>query len=205
MHLWLRSVLPTAVDEVVGSFNQFLSRSLQGFQGRLLPVQRMHPGIVAHAVTCLEPGRQPFHVGLFYQVQYVEQIFGYLLAYLDRVAAIDKNRGGLAQHDDHACRAGETTDPAQAFIVFRNVLTQVLIRPRNNQRGKIHLEHLSPNGLQAPGDFLHVFHPVFSHAMSTTRLPRMSIRGVIPNPGSSLASMKPCRRCGAPSAVLTVT
>ena len=35
--------------------------------------------------------------------------------------------------------------------------------------------------------------------------PRTSGRGVTPRPGRAGAAMRPCRRCGAPSARLTVT
>ena len=40
---------------------------------------------------------------------------------------------------------------------------------------------------------------------STTRLPSTFIFGSMPSPGEVLAAMKPCSRCGAPAAVLTVT
>ena len=45
----------------------------------------------------------------------------------------------------------------------------------------------------------------FPLAISRTRGPMTSVRGVIPNPGSVEARMKPLSRCGAPAAALTVT
>jgi hypothetical protein len=43
------------------------------------------------------------------------------------------------------------------------------------------------------------------HATSTTRFPRTSLFGWMPNPGDFEAAMRPFTRWGAPSAVLTVT
>ena len=50
--------------------------------------------------------------------------------------------------------------------------------------------------------------PVFLmilHERSTLGAPRTSILGVIPKPGAIDAAIRPLMRCGAPSAVLTVT
>jgi hypothetical protein len=41
--------------------------------------------------------------------------------------------------------------------------------------------------------------------ISTTGFPSTSIFGVMPRPGDFDAAMRPFTRCGAPSAVLTVT
>ena len=51
----------------------------------------------------------------------------------------------------------------------------------------------------------HIRRVQVSYCTITTGFPRISIRGLIPRPGSVLAAMKPFTRCGAPSAVLTVT
>jgi hypothetical protein len=45
----------------------------------------------------------------------------------------------------------------------------------------------------------------FAYPTSTTARPSTSIFGTIPSPGSVLAAILPFSRCGAPSAVLTVT
>ena len=44
-----------------------------------------------------------------------------------------------------------------------------------------------------------------SYSTTTTGAPSTSIFGVMPRPGAVLADMKPFTRCGAPSAVETVT
>ncbi len=49
------------------------------------------------------------------------------------------------------------------------------------------------------------FHSAGFYSMTTTGFPSTSILGVMPRPGAVLADMKPFCRCGAPSAVLTVT
>src|SRR5712692_5810272 len=43
------------------------------------------------------------------------------------------------------------------------------------------------------------------HPMTGAGLPSTSIFGVMPRPGRVLAAIRPLTRCGAPSAVLTVT
>ena len=44
-----------------------------------------------------------------------------------------------------------------------------------------------------------------SYSTTSTGFPSTSIFGVMPRPGAALADMKPSTRCGAPSAVETVT
>jgi hypothetical protein len=44
-----------------------------------------------------------------------------------------------------------------------------------------------------------------SYSTTTTGSPSTSIFGTMPRPGAVLAAMKPLSRCGAPSAVETVT
>ena len=44
-----------------------------------------------------------------------------------------------------------------------------------------------------------------AYSTTTTGFPSTSIFGVMPSPGAVLADMKPFTRCGAPSAVETVT
>jgi predicted RNase H-like HicB family nuclease len=46
---------------------------------------------------------------------------------------------------------------------------------------------------------------VMGYSTTTARLPSTSIFGVMPRPGEREAAMRPFTRCGAPSAVLTVT
>ena len=49
------------------------------------------------------------------------------------------------------------------------------------------------------------FMVMVSYSTTTTGAPSTSIFGVMPRPGAVLADMKPFTRCGAPSAVETVT
>ena len=57
----------------------------------------------------------------------------------------------------------------------------------------------------ARSEAMMTFKAPVSYSKTTTGFPSTSIRGVMPRPGAVLADMKPFTRCGAPSAVKTVT
>ena len=85
-----------------------------------------------------------------------------------------------------------------------------LLTPRNSSLLVLRLHANSFRHLLLPAKTAHTASrsqatPATLAQTSTTTGPSTSNFGSIPNPGSSLAAIKPSTRCGAPSAVLTVT
>ncbi len=71
---------------------------------------------------------QPACDGLLDQVPELVELSVGLVAHLERVTAIDKDRRAIAQHDRRPRRAGETRQPGQPFRIRRQELVLMRIR-----------------------------------------------------------------------------
>ena len=61
---------------------------------------------------------------------------------LQRVAAIDKDRGAVLQHDRHPGRAGEAGEPGEALAAQRHVFALMLVGARHDKASELLLGQL---------------------------------------------------------------
>ena len=91
-------------------------------------------------------------------------------------------------------RGGEDTSLVLAFLM--RGIKRVIAELRDDHDGSFGVRQLHGVALQTDRR---------TYSTTTTGFPSTSIFGVMPRPGAVLADMNPFTRCGAPSAVETVT
>ena len=91
----------------------------------------MHPGIDAEAETLRCPVFDPLVRRFADEIARREDGRIHLLSKLRDIAPVDKDDGQRFGHHQHTGRPGKSGGPGQAFGRFRNILSQILIRARN--------------------------------------------------------------------------
>ncbi len=126
-------VLPHCVDRIAVDRDQFGAALLQRLAHRLAPAARVQPRIEADARALLGILGQPLgHRILGHGPVFVEPAID-LVAYLQRVAAIDEDRCLLLQHCHAAGGAAEAGQPGQPLGIGADIFGQVLVAQRNNE------------------------------------------------------------------------
>ncbi len=123
----IRLIIPDDVDRVFGCRYQFRARFCRrGFQCLYL-ADRVQPWIETKARTLAEIFRDPGGGRVVDQAFDREDVEIDLGAHLQRVAAVDKDEGAIAQHDSHSGRAAEAGQPAQPCRAVRNIFALMLV------------------------------------------------------------------------------
>ena len=159
MHGRRGPVHPAGVHEVLFRVHERDALRFETGAGRARPGEVVAAGVEADARTIAQLLRQPGQMRRFNVVQNLEAGGVYLLAHLFRVAAVDKDRRPVGEHDRHPSRASETRGPAQALVFRRQVFTQVLIGPGHHQRVQAQIAHAGAEPGQSFLRFAHRYRP----------------------------------------------
>ena len=93
----------------------------------------MQPGVVAEHGPGGERGLEPTRRRLLCQVMDLKGLRIDLLRRLQRIAAIDKDRRFIAQHNGEAGRAGEPGQPGKPLAARRHILPLMLVGTRDDK------------------------------------------------------------------------
>ena len=96
-------------------------------------VRRVQPRIVAEDLAGFQRIADPAGRRLVDQMVDFEQAGVDLLRRLQRIAAIDKQRGALAQHDREPGRAGKAGQPCQPLAARRDIFALMLVGARHDK------------------------------------------------------------------------
>ena len=133
---WGRPILPDAVDRIAADRDK---AGLGGLANGLKTADlgRGHqPWVVADAIAGPKAGGQPLRRRVLDEMLAGERLRVHMGGGLQRVAAIDEQRGGVRQDDRGARRPGEPGEPGQALGGGRQVLALVLVGMGDDEAGE---------------------------------------------------------------------
>ena len=115
-------------------------------------LRRVQPGVVAEDGAVAERGAEPLRRRLLDHMPDLEQRGIDLRGGLQRVAAIDEQRGAVLEHDRHPGRAGEPGQPCEALGAGRHVFALVLVGARHDEAVETaRRQFLAQHARPAPG------------------------------------------------------
>ena len=106
-----------------------LGKPLGGFD-------RVQPGIVAEVRAGREIGFEPRLRRCVDQVLDREGVGIDLIAYLQRIAAVDEDRRAVGKHDRHPGRAVEAGEPGEALLRWREIFALEPVGTRHDETGE---------------------------------------------------------------------
>lgn len=145
-----RPVGPDRVDGIAVERNEPAARLLGGRAEAFELRQRVEPGIVGERFARGEIRRDPVGRGLFGEVPVLIEGGVDLVGGLQRVAAVDEDRGLVAQNDREPGRPGEAREPCEPLRARRHVLALMLVGPRHDEAGDAASGEFRPERLEAP-------------------------------------------------------
>ena len=146
------TVEPRLVDRVARTDHQPSVRFLAGGAQPDDLIGGMEPRIVAEPPAGRQVLADPLGGGLIGQVAGFEQCRVDLFAGLERVAAVDEQRGAIFQDHRHPGRAGESGQPGEAFGTFGDEFALVLVGTWNEETGQPSPPNMVPDRFHAVGD-----------------------------------------------------
>ena len=171
-----RALGPDRVERVAVDRDQ-LGAGLGAGRGQPLGCRRsVQPGVKTEAVAGREMLRQPVFRRRIDQRLDMPGLAVDLLGGLQRVAAVDENRGLLRQHDRHAGRAGEAGQPGQPLFGRRDIFVLLLIGAGNHESGQLAPRQFLAEGGQPRGQrhaafgFFECLEMSFEHCLITLGL-----------------------------------
>ncbi len=128
--------------------------------GIVIPGQAVQAGVEADPGAGRQLIRQPLHMGIFHQMEKLEELGRCLHAGLHRVTTVDEQGRPLRQDDGEAGGAVETRDPVQSLGVGGNVLPQMLVVVGDDEGVQLHHGQFGPDLGDAGFNNLEMIHVV---------------------------------------------
>ena len=129
----LRPVAPAGIDRIIVDRNKARARGLAGLGEPFGAVDRVQPGRIAEFRAGQQIFFDPLRRRMLDQVLDREYRRIDLLAHLHRIAAVDKDRGAVTEHDGRAGRSGEAGEKSKPLGAGRHIFVLVAVGARHDK------------------------------------------------------------------------
>jgi hypothetical protein len=128
-----RTITPYRVDRIAIHRDQFAAGALAGLRQAFHRIGRMQPGIVAEPAVARQMFLDPSGRRLVDQMQGREDFGVDLFGRLQRIAAVDENRGAIHQNHGNAGGTRKAGEPKQPFGAGGHIFILVFIGAWNHK------------------------------------------------------------------------